>query len=181
MMWKPCFLIMAVFLVQILLGCDEVATCEDISDLESNKAMIGKQYILLKDCYITKSRYSEIGALFPFGSGVFPQKEIEIGRKIKGSKVVGIVPSGTKFVLLRIIKMNIDSNIHFSVMIPLIQLSSGYRETVSAGALVDRTKSDFAFDKNLVRSYFPTPQPEKEVRHKSKNAVNPPPPKKRFR
>ncbi len=160
MMEKAYFLIMAVFLVQIL-GCDEVATCEDVSDLESNKAMIGKQYILLKDCYITKDSSSNIAAIFPYGRGVF-LKKIEIGKTIKGIKVVGIVPSGTKFVLLRIIKMNLDSNIHFSVMSPDIQLSSGYRKIVIASALVDRTKSNFAFDKNLVRPYFPTPQPDKE-------------------
>ena len=54
MIIKNVHFLIGVCVIFQLFGCntDTVVTFEDVSNLQSNKEMIGKQYVLLKDCYL---------------------------------------------------------------------------------------------------------------------------------
>ena len=161
MIKKNIYFLLGIGLISQICGCNNVVTYDDASNLQSNKQMIGKQYILLKDCYLiqlsseeefnSESKRNSNVSIWPCGTDVLPKRleENKIGKVIKGIRIVGIAPRNSKFSLLKIIKMNMDSHVHFSVLIPIIKLSS--HNNIDADALVDTTKSNFAFDKNLVK------------------------------
>lgn len=143
-------------------GCDTVVTYENVSDKKPFNQLIGKKYTILKNCYLIRVTKNKDDAKFEkdsdislwlCGTDVLPDKldESKIGKTIKGIKIVGIVPEKSKFTLIRTIQMNMDSNIHFKVILPIINLSNSKFSNVEASALLQKYTEKFAFDKQLVK------------------------------
>ena len=147
------FFLFSAIIIMLMAGCRTSLTYTDVSDQAPYKELIGKHYVVLKDCYFVSLTGCTEPTIRLCGVNGLPQEldKNRIGDKINNIEIVGVVPRNSKFTLMKIVKYNLDSNIHIEILIPVISFSSKFNDVEASALKKKYTESDvFEFDGDLV-------------------------------
>jgi hypothetical protein len=144
---KSLFILLAAILFSN--GCVSV---RDVTQQQPFNEQIGKQYVLLRDCYIFKYQ-GENGELFvddDLPNSFPPVISDYIGKNIGGQIIVGILKKGTKFEIVHCVEKRSPEDIFDSYKCQIIESSIQLPE-LDVSLLTDMLKHPPAFRSDKAR------------------------------